>query len=350
MKTELFNYDLPKELIAFYPPKRRDGGRLLVLDTESGKMSHKSIDDLPSEIPEGAVLIANDTKVIRARMRAARPTGGAVEVLLVRSVKSDDKSSTWLALTKSNKPIKTDDTLILSSEHEATVVKKAEDGSVEIKTDLGEAEFLEFVEKNGEIPLPPYIGRKVEPEDQIRYQTTFAKDLGSVAAPTAGLHFTDQLFEKIKKHRIDIRFITLHVGPGTFRPIVSSEVGEHRMDEELYQISEETARAIQEAKASKRPVIAIGTTVVRALEGCAKKRGTVVADSGFTDIFISPPYEFKVVDGLMTNFRLPKSTLICLVSAFASLEKILTAYKEAVQKKYRFYSYGDAMLIKPRMR
>lgn len=350
MKTELFDYELPGELIAFHPTPQRDGSRLLIIDPSSDELIHSKVSDLVDHLPPGALLICNDTRVIPARLRGRRPTGGAVEVLLVRMVESDDEGCEWTALCRSNRPLRPGDEIDLGGSLAATIMGKGESGEVRLRVDAPERTLRGFMESDGEVPLPPYIDRAPVPEDKERYQTVFARRDGSVAAPTAGLHFTPALIEELEGRGVEVKFVTLHVGPGTFRPIKAEAIQDHVMDEEHYSLGEETVEAIVAAREQGRPVIAVGTTVVRALEGCVRKNGRLVPDSGFTRIFISPPYEFAVVDGLMTNFHLPRSTLLCLVSALAGRERVLDAYREAVEQRYRFYSYGDAMLVLPRNR
>jgi S-adenosylmethionine:tRNA ribosyltransferase-isomerase len=350
VKTSLFDYELPESLIAFHPPERRDGARLLVLAPASGAFSHSEISDLPSHLPPRCLLIANDTRVIRARLRARRPTGGAVEVLLVRALERGEASCRWLALVHANKPVREGAAIDLGGGIAARVAERRDRGEVVLDIAAPERALLEHAGAHGEVPLPPYIRRAPEAADAERYQTVFARHDGSVAAPTAGLHFTEALLARLREAGHDVRFVTLHVGPGTFRPIAADDLEGHVMDAERYVIPEETAAAIRAAKADGRPIVAIGTTAVRALEGAAQANGGIAAGDGLTELFIAPGFELKVVDGLVTNFHLPKSTLLCLVSALAGRENVLAAYREAVARRYRFYSYGDAMLILPRAR
>jgi S-adenosylmethionine:tRNA ribosyltransferase-isomerase len=348
MKTDLFDYELPESLIAYYPPEKRDGGKLLVASTSTRQLQHKSICDLPNLLPENCLLIANDSKVIPARLFARRPTGGAVEVLLVRLEESGDTCCAWSALCKANKAIRVGDTIHFGDLAIGTVTHAGEMGHRTLRIDVAADAFREYVLQHGVIPLPPYIRRAASESDRERYQTVFARYEGSVAAPTAGLHLTDELMQQIRDRRCELAFVTLHVGPGTFRPITASSTDGHRMDVEHYTISDETAEKINEAKRAGRPVIAVGTTTVRTLEGnAAAHDGRVVPGNSATDIFISPPYDFRIVNGLLTNFHLPKSTLLCLVSALSERTFILDAYNAAVKNEYRFYSYGDAMLILP---
>lgn len=346
LRTDLFDYDLPEELIASNPPEKRDGGRLLVLDQRTRSWSHRVVVDLPDLVAPGALMVFNDTRVIPARLRAARPTGGAVEVLLVREIDSAPASCTWTALARANKPVRPGQRLVFDG-LELEVAGKGRRGEVQINVPLSAAMFREIVMRRGEVPLPPYLRRRPVPEDARRYQTVYARHDGSVAAPTAGLHFTRPLLERLDQAGVERRSVTLHVGPGTFRPVTAKVLDEHEMDTEHYAIPAETISAIGRARDEGRPVIAVGTTVTRALEGAARSSGGLVAGLGSTNIFIKPPDEFRVIDGLLTNFHLPRSTLIALVSALAGRDLILDAYRDAVEQRYRFFSYGDAMLILP---
>lgn len=346
METSLFDYDLPQELIASRPPERRDGGRLLVLDPGSGAIAHADVTALPSLLPPRSLLIANDTRVIPARLRARRPTGGAVEVLLVRCLDAAGPACRWLALVHANRPLRPGARVDLGGIG-ARVADRGPSGEALLEIAASDADFRAHVAARGEVPLPPYIRRAPEAADAERYQTVFARHDGSVAAPTAGLHFTPELLSRLAGAGHELRFVTLHVGPGTFRPISAHDLAGHAMDAERYAIPGATAAAIRGARAAGRPVIAVGTTAVRALEGAAHLYGEIAACEGFTDLFIAPGFPFRVVDGLVTNFHLPRSTLLCLVSALAGRERVLAAYGEAVALRYRFYSYGDAMLILP---
>lgn len=349
MKTQLFDYALPEELIAFHPPEQRDGGRLLVLDPADGAIDHSTISQLPEALPPNSLLVLNDTRVIWARLRSRRPTGGAVEILLIRQLEGSGDSCRWTALGRANKPLRIDDRLDLDGIG-SRVTHRGDQGDIELLVEASELEFRAHIESHGEVPLPPYIKRKWQPQDKNRYQTVYARHEGSVAAPTAGLHFTDELLERLRETGVDIARLTLHVGPGTFRPINTDDTSTHRMDAEEYIIEPEVVSKIEKAKKEGRPVIAVGTTVTRALEGSFAANNGLKATSGFTDIFITPGFSFNVIDGLMTNFHLPKSTLMCLVSALAGRETILHAYAKAVEMRYRFYSFGDAMLILPKDR
>jgi S-adenosylmethionine:tRNA ribosyltransferase-isomerase len=344
VRTELFDYHLPPDLIALRPPAHRDGGRLLVLDPSSGGVNHAAIADLPNLLPPDALLVANDTRVIPARLHGRRPTGGRVEVLLVEPQNGDRGSCSWTCLARANRPFRPGDRIDLAG-LDAEVAERGERGELTLTFD-GDAEAVRrHLDERGEVPLPPYIRREPIAEDRLRYQTVYSRHEGSVAAPTAGLHFTDELIERIRAAGCEFVFVTLHVGPGTFRPIASERLDEHRMDAERYHVPAATAEAIVRAREQGREVIAVGTTVVRCLESCGRESGGIAAGEGSTDLFIAPGFEFRVIDGLLTNFHLPRSTLLCLVSALAGRERILEAYAAAVRERYRFYSYGDAMLI-----
>lgn len=330
-----FDYELPESQIAQEPPKTRDGGKLLYLPRVEGDVRYHQIVDLPELLPVDSLVIVNDSRVIPARIEARRQTGGSVEILLLEPL-AEQK---WWAIVNSSKAPKKDELLLIEKAGqvigEAKVLSEVVKGRAEISFDRS------LIEKAGAMPLPPYIKRPANTADAERYQTVYSKDEGSVAAPTAGLHFTDELLARVQDRGIEVKRVTLHVGPGTFMPVRHDNPDEHQMEEERYTLSEETADAIAKAKAEGRKVIAVGTTVVRTLESSEGKAG-----SGRTRLFIRPGrHLFKVVDGLMTNFHLPKSTLLMLVSAFATRERVLDAYQKALDARYRFYSYGDAMLI-----
>lgn len=335
MKIEEFDYHLPKELIAKYPVEPRDSCRLLVLERSSGKIYHRIFKDIVEYVEEGDLIVFNDSKVIPARLIGIKESGKAkIEVFLIRQI----KENLWYALIKNIRRLKKGQKIYITDNFYVEYKDREDDKAI---IEIYSENLMEDLEKYGHIPLPPYIEREDEEKDKVLYQTVFAKEHGSVASPTAGLHFTTELLEKLKSKGVNTAFITLHVGLGTFKPIKVPNIEDHKMHEEFYTIPEETLELIEKTKKSGKSVIAVGTTVVRTLESFAK---TGIKE-GFTDIFIYPPYEFKLVDKLVTNFHLPKSTLILLVSAFAGKENTLMAYKEAVDKKYRFYSYGDAMFI-----
>ena len=339
MKTKDFYYDLPKELIAQHPEEKRDHSRLLVLDKESGEMEHKHFYDIIDYLKKGDLLVLNDTKVMPARIYGHREgKEEKIEFLLLNR-----KDDIWECLSKPGKKAKIGSKIIFSDKLSAEVVDISEDGSRFLKFDY-DGIFEEILDELGEMPLPPYITEKLE--DKNRYQTVYAREEGSAAAPTAGLHFTKELLEKLKDKGVEICYITLHVGLGTFRPVKVENVGEHEMHSEFYVMTKEVADKINAAKDRGSRVIAVGTTSVRTVESIANEDGIVCEKSGFTNIFIYPPYKFKCVDALITNFHLPESTLLMLVSSLSSREIILKAYEEAVKERYRFFSFGDAMFIR----
>ena len=339
LKTHDFYYDLPEELIAQTPLERRDGSRLMVLDRQTGEIEHKHFYDIVDFLRPGDCLVMNDSRVLPARLLGHRPTGGAVEVLLLRDL--GDKK--WECLCKPGRKMREGDTVTFGDgELTATVVAVQEDGNRIVEFHY-EGIFLEVLERLGKMPLPPYI--KAELADQERYQTVYSREVGSAAAPTAGLHFTNELLDKIRAMGVKTAFVTLHVGLGTFRPVKAEEITEHHMHSELCMMNEETARILNETKAAGGRVICVGTTSCRTLESLVNEDGTFEAKSRWTDIFIYPGYTFKAMDGLITNFHLPESTLVMLVSAFAGREHVLNAYNVAVAQRYRFFSFGDAMLL-----
>ena len=339
MKTSDFYFDLPEELIAQTHLERRDASRLLCLDRWSGAREHRIFSELPELLHPGDCLVMNDSRVLPARLMGMRETGGVVEVLLLR----DLGGGRWECLTRPGRKTRPGTRLIFGNgELEAEVLEVAEGGNriVEFKY---EGIFLEVLERLGKMPLPPYIN--VELEDGERYQTVYSKEPGSAAAPTAGLHFTKELLARIADRGVRECFVTLHVGLGTFRPVKAEDIEEHEMHSEFCIMPEETARIITETKRSGGRVVCVGTTSCRTVESFANEDGTMDAKSGWTNIFIYPGYRFKCMDALVTNFHLPESTLIMLVSAFAGRENVLAAYNEAVREKYRFFAFGDAMFI-----
>ena len=340
MKTHDFYYDLPEELIAQTPLDRRDGSRLLVLDKETGARKHMHFYELPQLLRPGDCLVMNDSRVLPARLLGRRePGGGACEVLLL----VDRGEKTWECLVRPGKKMKTGAKLIFGDGTlRAEVVEELPGGNRLVRFDY-EGIFLEVLERLGKMPLPPYI--KAELQDPERYQTVYSKEIGSAAAPTAGLHFTKELLQKIQDMGVSIAYVTLHVGLGTFRPVSAEEVTDHHMHSEFCMISKETAELLNETHRRGGRIICVGTTSCRTLESFAKEDGTFEESSGWTEIFIYPGYRFKAMDALVTNFHLPESTLVMLVSAFAGREHILNAYNTAVQERYRFFSFGDAMLI-----
>lgn len=339
MKTHDFWYDLPEELIAQTPLEKRDTSRLLVMDRQTGDVKHQHFYDIVDYLNPGDCLVMNDSRVLPARLLGHRPTGGAVELLLLRDL--GDKK--WECLAKPGRKLQEGQEVIFGDgELTATVVAVRDDGNRVVEFHF-EGIFLEVLERLGKMPLPPYI--KAELHDHERYQTVYSKTVGSAAAPTAGLHFTNDLLEKIRAKGIKTAFVTLHVGLGTFRPVKAEEITDHHMHSELCMISKETADILNETKMNGGRVICVGTTSCRTLESLVNEDGTFEAKSKWTEIFIYPGYTFKAMDGLITNFHLPESTLVMLVSAFAGRDHVLSAYEEAVKERYRFFSFGDAMTI-----
>ena len=340
MKTSDFDYELPEELIAQTPLKDRSSSRLLVLDKNTGEIEHKSFKDIIDYLNEGDVLVINDTKVIPARLMGVKTdTNACIELLLLKDLGNDE----WECLSRPQKRLHVGTIIKFSDELSAEVTSILEDGVTHVKL-LYKGILLEILDRLGEMPLPPYIHEKLKEKD--RYNTVYAKNIGSAAAPTAGLHFTEELLSDIKAKGIIVTNVTLHVGLGTFRPVEVDDINNHKMHTEFYMMNSETADILNQAKKEGRRIIAVGTTSTRTLETIMSKYGEFKACSGNTDIFIYPGYEFKAINGLITNFHLPKSTLVMLVSALASKEYILNAYKIAVMEKYRFFSFGDAMFIK----
>ena len=340
MKTSDFYYDLPQELIAQTPLDKRDSSRLMTLDRMTGETAHHHFYELPEFLNPGDCLILNDSRVLPARLLGQRlPGGGACEVLLL----TDKGDKTWECLVRPGRKMRTGAKLSFGNgELTAEVVGEVEGGNRLVRFDY-EGIFLEVLEHLGKMPLPPYI--KEELQDQERYQTVYSKVLGSAAAPTAGLHFTPELLEKIAAKGVGIGYVTLHVGLGTFRPVKEEEITDHEMHSEFCTVPPETAELINRTKANGGRVICVGTTSCRTLESWAAEDGHMEPKAGWTNIYIYPGYRFKVMDGLVTNFHLPESTLIMLVSAFAGREHVLAAYEEAVKERYRFFSFGDAMFI-----
>lgn len=340
MRTEDFDYNLPEELIAQHPADKRDFSRLMVVDRKTGKREDKHFYDIIDYLNEGDLLVMNDTRVIPARLFGHREgKEEKIEVFLLENVE-DDK---WEVLVRPGKKMKIGTKCFFSDELSLEVIDIKEDGNRVVEF-FYDGIFQEILDRLGNMPLPPYIKEKLK--DKERYQTVYSKNPGSVAAPTAGLHFTKELLKKIEEKGVKLAYITLNVGLGTFRPVKVDDVKNHKMHSEFYQISKETADLINETKKNNKIIISTGTTTTRTLESVYKKNGQIKEDSGWTDIFIYPGFEFKVIDCQITNFHLPKSTLIMLVSALASKEIILDAYKDAVDKKYRFFSFGDAMFLK----
>lgn len=340
MKTNDFDYYLPEELIAQTPLTKRDSSRLLVLDKETGKIEHKHFTDIIDYLNAGDVLVLNDTKVMPARLYGTKvDTNAAIEVLMLK----ENESDIWTCLTRPAKRIKVGTIIKFSDKLSAECIGIGDDGIRNLKF-IYNGIFYEILDELGEMPLPPYIHEKLKDKD--RYQTIYAKNIGSAAAPTAGLHFTEELLEKIKQKGVLVEYITLHVGLGTFRPVNVEDVTKHKMHSEYYEMNKNTAKVLNQAKKENRRIISVGTTSTRTLETIINLYGEFRECQGWTDIFIYPGYTFKAITSLITNFHLPKSTLLMLVSALAGKDKIMSAYNEAVKEKYRFFSFGDAMFIK----
>lgn len=341
MKTDDFDFDLPEELIAQTPLERRDASKLLVLDKTTGEISHRHFTDVIDYMEKGDTLVLNDTKVMPARLYGVKEeTGAVIEVLLLK----DEGNNVWECLTKPAKRIK-EGTIVSFGDGKlkAKCMEVLDEGIRKFKLEY-KGILYEILDELGEMPLPPYIHEKLKDKD--RYQTVYAKNVGSAAAPTAGLHFTKDLLEKIKDKGVNIAYITLHVGLGTFRPVNVEDVTKHKMHSEYYVMSADVADLLNKTKEEGHKIISVGTTSTRTLETIASLYGKFKECSGWTDIFIYPGYEFKGIDYLITNFHLPKSTLVMLVSALAGKDNIMKAYNEAIENKYRFFSFGDSMLIK----
>lgn len=339
LKKSDFYFELPEELIAQTPLEKRDSSRLLHLDKVTGEMEHRHFYELPDYLHDGDCMVFNDSRVLPARLIGARPSGGSVELVLLR----DLGEGRWECLSRPGRKTKPGAEILFGDgELKAAVEAVAEGGNRIVRFEY-EGIFLEVLERLGKMPLPPYI--KEELQDGERYQTVYSREMGSAAAPTAGLHFTKELMEKIAAKGVKLCFVTLHVGLGTFRPVKAEEIEDHEMHSEFCMVPEETARIVTETKRKGGRVIAVGTTSCRTLESFAQEDGSLPVTSGWTNIFIYPGYKFKCIDALVTNFHLPESTLIMLVSALAGREHILNAYNEAVKQRYRFFSFGDAMFI-----
>lgn len=339
MRTADFSFHLPPELIAQTPLTQRDQSRLLHLDKTTGAISHHIFSQIPDFLEKGDCLVLNDSKVLPARLLGQRPSGGKAEILLL----SQKEGDIWECLVNPGKKLRTGAEVLFGQGQLKATIRQVLDNGNRLVEFSYEGIFLEVLDTLGKMPLPPYIKEELEEKD--RYQTVYAKEVGSAAAPTAGLHFTPDLLAELQKKGITLAYVTLHVGLGTFRPVQVDDVNNHEMHSEFCTIPSETAQIINETKKKGGKVYAVGTTSCRTLESFAPESGDMVADSGWTSIFIYPGYEFKVLDGLITNFHLPESTLIMLVSALAGQNQVLNAYKIAVEEKYRFFSFGDAMLI-----
>jgi S-adenosylmethionine:tRNA ribosyltransferase-isomerase len=342
MRLSDLDYDLPSELIAQEPLAQRDASRLLLLDVASGQIEDHRFAELPELLPP-SLFIFNDTRVFPARLLGRKATGGRVELLLLEKC---GQANRWIAIGRSSKGLRPGMDLSLCDDRlQAHVLAEHDHGQLEVEL-RADGDVDAMIEQCGIVPLPPYIRREVEETDRGRYQTVYAKTTGAVAAPTAGLHFTGDMLGDLASSGHETAFVTLHVGPGTFRPVQTDDLATHPMHEEAYVLPVATVDAIQRARADERPVVAVGTTVVRALESSVDDQGQLVAGSRRTRLFIRPPFRFRVVDHLLTNFHLPRSTLLALVMAFAGAELTRRGYAEAIERRYRFYSYGDAMLIR----
>ena len=352
-----YDYNLPEELIAQVPADKRDNSRMLVLDRKNHTIDHKHFYDIVDLIDKDTLLVMNDTKVLPARLIGHKDTGAKIEVFLLKqSEQYQNKRSAgidyWEVLIKPSKRVKPDFIIKISDELSVKALKRLEDnGEWLVELIYDGDNLMDILHRNGNIPLPPYIERKIPNEDLKkldfeRYQTVYAKDEGSVAAPTAGLHFTEEILQKLQQKGVELCYITLNVGLGTFRPVQCENILEHKMHSETFEVSEKAAEQITCAKSQGKKIVAVGTTTVRTLETVYKKFGCIKACHDSSELFIYPPYEFKVIDNLITNFHLPKSTLLMLVSALAGKDFIFEAYKEAIENRYRFFSYGDCMYIK----
>lgn len=346
MNISEFDYELPEELIAQMPADKRENSKMLVLDKEKQTIEHKHFFDITDYLDENCLLVLNNTKVLPARLYGTKDTGAKIEVFLLEA--KQDKQ--WSCLIKPSKRIKTGTIITICEELHVKALEKLEDAGEWLVELIYDGNLFEILHKVGNIPLPPYIERKLQSDelkqfDMNRYQTVYAKDEGSVAAPTAGLHFTEDILESLKNKGVDIAYVTLNVGLGTFRPVKCENILEHKMHSETFEITDVAATKITEAKKQGKKIVAVGTTTVRTLETAYQKFGCIKACHDHSELFIYPPYEFKVIDELITNFHLPKSTLLMLVSALAGKEFIFKAYQEAIENKYRFFSYGDCMFI-----
>ncbi len=341
-----FDYELPEDLIAQLPADKRENSRMLVLNRGKHSISHKHFYDIVDLIEPNSLLVLNNTKVLPARLYGTKETGAKIEIFLLKQKENDS----WEVLIKPSKRVKSGTIVKVSDELSVEVLERLEDDGEWLVKLIYNGNLLDVLHRNGNIPLPPYIERKLQSEDIKkldfeRYQTVYAKDEGSVAAPTAGLHFTEEILQKLKDKGVEIAYVTLNVGLGTFRPVKCENVLEHKMHSETFEITQEAADAINSAKQCGKKIIAVGTTTVRTLETAYQKYGEIKACHDHSELFIYPPYDFKVIDNLITNFHLPKSTLLMLVSALAGKDFIFEAYKEAIENRYRFFSYGDCMYI-----
>ena len=337
-----FELEIPEKLIAQYPPKKRDECKLMVLHKDNGNIEHKVFKDISDYFNKGDVLVINNTKVFPARLYATKDKSDAkVEVFLLRELEND----LWEAMVKPARKVRIGNKLLFSKDISCDVIDNTVSGGRVLRFEYNSKSLYPFIDKHGQSPLPPYIKRDPILSDKKNYQTVYASERGSVAAPTAGIHFTDTLLKKIKKKGVKIAYVTLHIGLGTFRPILVEDLTRHHMDSESYNVPEKTAALINQARKKKKNIWVVGTSTARALETVVVSGFQITRKKGWTDKFIFPPYKFKMCDRLITNLHMPKSTLMMMVSAFSSKDMILNAYDEAIKKKYKFYSYGDSMLI-----
>ena len=342
MKLSDFYFEVPEELIAQYPVEKRDESRLLVVDRKNKTRHHHIFKEITQYLNDGDVLVVNETKVFPARLFGVKEkTDARVELLLLRQL----EQTMWEVLVKPARKVRVGNRIQITDDFGCDVIDNTTSGGRVVRFDYNGQDFFDLIEHVGKSPLPPYIKREAEEIDREKYQTVYASKIGAVAAPTAGLHFTNELLDQIRDNGVRIAPVVLHVGLGTFRPIKVEDLSRHQMDSEYFEISEEAAKTINEAKLNGKRVVAVGTTTVRVLESSANADNLVKPASGWTDKFIYPPYNFKIIDSLITNFHLPASTLFLLTCALAGRDEMLDAYQEAIDKKYRFYSYGDAMLI-----
>ncbi|MCK4640871.1 MAG: tRNA preQ1(34) S-adenosylmethionine ribosyltransferase-isomerase QueA [Candidatus Marinimicrobia bacterium] len=343
MRLSDFDYELPEELIAKYPIEKRDHSKLMIIDRKEGSIKHKHFYNLPDYLKAGDLLIVNETMVYPARLWAVKDrTDAQVEVFLLREL----DNNLWEVMVKPARKVRIGNKLTVAEGVQCDVIDNTVSGGRVVRfNNISQNDLYTLIDKIGQSPLPPYIDRDPTPEDKVKYQTVYARRRGAVAAPTAGLHFTDDLIEKLKAKGVKVFPVVLHIGLGTFRPVTVEDLSRHRMDSEYYEVSAETAIAINEASANGKRVVAVGTSAVRALETVTVSGFQVSPRKGWTDKYIYPPYEFKMVDVLITNFHQPKSTLIMQVAAFANRDLIMKAYHIAIKKKYRFFSYGDAMIV-----
>lgn len=346
LRTADFDYPLPEELIASRPADRRDASRLLVLQRGSGSVEHRRFPDLVEYLAPGDALVLNDTRVFPARLLGRKPTGARAEVLLLRPLPGEDGGRTWQALVRPGGKLKPGRQVEVADGFRVCIEESLGDGSRRVVLE-GTGDPWDLVERHGRVPLPPYIRRESDEADRERYQTVYARQRGSVAAPTAGLHFTPELLERVEAAGASVARVTLHVGVGTFRPVDAERVEEHSMHRERFCVTEDAARTLNRVRRAGGRVWAVGTTTARTLETTVDRSGAFRAASGWTDLFIRPPFTFRALDGLLTNFHLPRSSLLMLVAALAGRERVLSAYREAIERRYRFFSYGDAMLVVP---